>query len=1796
LLLVLSIKNYLTTGNAVCGRMLQRCTMEVGMNIYDLAANLADEDISYKQVLLSLQTVGIDSAAEDPALVLRRASDLHKDFQMLTCLFPSLPIQRFLHCRRLHDNLSRQVSSGQIRLEANLLRGRHSASKTLSTSVISIRSEAETDRRSMAFALGWVLSSFQKWTPAHSLLASAFKGNHVWEKIEVELLADLFYAFGSPMNHDWNVTKLDAPESLVGWIEGFFSISAVLNPGQPLEKRFLSPIAGAISDEAVSPRASDFEFSEKSIRRPRNWANLTERERLTTHHSAMPKENLARFCKILENAISEGSDGAVEALITSIAILTCRTVDDVLLLPIDKNALESIRVEMHGEKAKFIVWTRNLNLKSVVHQRPVFSIVLPEFVKIPLISLLGNRQEGTIELALPVSETPWAERTFAWIEQHVKTSKASLDRQLKHALPREMYSQGAHSAVIDAFTSLSGIQEPKIPRNPLSFYISHTNHHFHLTYVSAVAELFGKYGTKKHSYLFQKPSHPVDSETNGSVLAHYFLQKIEAARTAKDKREEHNWLARYTLLLLIAATAHRRSRTPFFFPHDFLLEEKLAFICDKSSAGSEARFVPLAEIALHQLKEYYKHLALNGMYIPAEVEREKNPVKQNKSNDEPRAADTYQTTDGAPSFLTGLFFTIDENGCRKQLATKDIQTTFISEKKLEIKAFRSQLLTWLAEQGTCGFDIEALAGHNRNLHIFGQASTWCVTGWADRLGPRLDQYLKESGWQLIKCNISGANASKVLKQENAIPSFSLSSDAYEGRNRLALAATQRARSAIATVLNREFLEGRDWRLDNDGIDDVEKQLLLNLSGDSDALFKVRRELAAWKSRVSASVEVASIPSFNFIVGEKGPVDIGFSRHHAIASQLKSRAVGRLGQISPDASLDEKVWERISQIAFCLIVFDCILNQQHLWAFIEAIVADRTYRVAGHLAIRAHVEDRPHRFEKEVILSPITAAQIVGLYQLPFKNLAKADIQKQIQTRVSAFVVRMIGRQPKPTWSVNDLVAVFKPFWFVRVPGSLYAVATGQTRGPALDLISEVALFYGATPVRTRGPTGPTTLLSQVPSSDSSNKAQTRALQELKNLFKDVRGVFELGEATRKKQNVKLRKALSEPPSSDMVVLLRDRQIVGLVREFADYMKNAGGLREKSLSAETIRDYLFTVADKLIEMAWDVDLTAFDAEQFMGFYQELKLRLKDRRHLGTVIPLFHRFLQHKIDAPYVPGIGLGLSVSVSIRASILTPGQFDMARGILLADKTAQPWEIDLALQLLESMYGYGVRSREASGLTARHVIGTTPHKVIVRPNRIRSIKSRSPRVVWSSNLSKTARRHFDLRVEEARLLKPKDQPLFEDTQTDGDLYLLSLYSNLLTEVLRTVTGNDSFVNYNLRHSFVTAVVSAVMPTTDFSDICNQSRNAILRDLDVEGVWDPIKGGCNAWPFGLELVAMMAGHESSVTTSGSYWHVSHYNLHSFTEREFASMNLSDRDVASMLGVSPSAVSQSISKEGSEPKWLKQRNTIYDRVRRLRISSAIKLVSGTEVARKKKDMPFCQASNMSPSPPEIKVHWDRLNLLLCVRQKSDLSLEAFKDLLVSKHGFTVTTAALLVNTYEEVLNETGFDDFEPASNALTAVAPKFSQGVWRGLTERRRFLAAAQHSFLSQASNLSLLQSLCDGWRTHVFVDRPFLVANSPVQAVEYAQALTALGIKPTQILAHVVNYSYAEIKQLSSWINLEEVTFGNTRVSRGHARTLTHEIGFNVKQLKGSEKPDGRDLHRALFVLTIALTLWTAKTA
>ena len=152
-----------------------------------------------------------------------------------------------------------------------------------------------------------------------------------------------------------------------------------------------------------------------------------------------------------------------------------------------------------------------------------------------------------------------------------------------------------------------------------------------------------------------------------------------------------------------------------------------------------------------------------------------------------------------------------------------------------------------------------------------------------------------------------------------------------------------------------------------------------------------------------------------------------------------------------------------------------------------------------------------------------------------------------------------------------------------------------------------------------------------------------------------------------------------------------------------------------------------------------------------------------------------------------------------------------------------------------------------------------------------------------------------------------------------------------------------------------------------------------------------------------------------------------------------------------------------------------------------------------------------------------------------------------------------------------------------------------GVIRGQLERESFAAAVQDWANTAPENRSALEELL-----HIWVDRldpisPRIVCQNLDELQRTITTLESLGATA----AHLRFELHGD--QLDPWlVNAQEMisidSHASVRSSRGSARVKVPEVSIAVKQVPGSPVPDGRDFHRALVGLYLAMSEYRQSAA
>lgn len=1773
-----------------------------------LSEELADEQIVPAEVLASFTQMGFIQGVEGLEIVLQIADQLNGRFHSLASKLTSIaPVtQCFLNGRQLlrnfdakkeallaempqiaaYDN-SRSHQTGKIDYCDKILREFIQSPSPLPDNLLD------------DLAIFWVVASIQDWTPEYSSVKLARLRNNssllIFEYIQCSSshTADLTPSHLQPADttsarideiinceSDFGVTGLNkwiakiltcASQSLISESHG--NSDTIFVAEQNASER--------IENEANAPT------SPLTNRPVRQWRNLTERERLVTHHLAMPKDEVRQLCRTIRTSVENESGRYLEAILSTLAIFTCKTVSEFLEVSIDSSAVESICIRPEL-KRNYLVWTRQLS-----HSGPALSIVLPKFLKNRFRELIQGRTTGTIASCLLPSEQTWENRTYSWLESISGVSRANMQRQLKHALPRTLYRSGVNSAVIEWLTRPIGQDSNHFSRDRdvLSFYLSHENHSTHKQYAAGAKEIFGYYGDSSDIAIFQTNKLPgyYRKQTPHEKLHSYFRACIDEAKASNDFRSFHNWFSRYCLLLLIISTGHRVSRTPFYFSWDLLLDERLAFICDKAVVGSEARFVPLTDLAVSQIKEYYKHLKAVGEFfrstgrkLPAQISEITNLASD--------AAPNKGAQESAPC-STSLFFLLDKQWNATPISTAVLENSYSSEPdlKITVRSFRSALVTSLWEENVRGFDIEALLGHNRNLHIFGEASTWSVQEWADRVRPKIDAYLATSKWQIVPAWRYDVRYDASSPLNHLCPAFAASTSSYEGRNSDNKQAALRARAAIYSFVTQEFLQESGGRLADEEIQKIEKELAHQFSADKAAQGKCRIEMKRYLDRMSHILDSKQPSPINLIRTEPGPVDVISARHFAIAANIRHIWKSQLGGYARAQEPAKEAVARLAQIALSLVICDAVLNEKQLVSLVLAVAEHKYYRVNEQLIVRAEVELSPYRYDKAVILSPLTAVQVLGFRRRFEKTSIEITDDTKIQKEISRILIRMLGRKPKSNWTLRDVITVFQPWWFVRLPGCLSAIAAGKYLGPALDIRSEAAFFCEGTARAVELPfvfrERPGSLLQHTDATSQKKIAK----KELNALVSSARQRFEDGSGASKQQRTRLQRQLAGTLSVQLEQLVQERQIVSLIFDFLGYLLSEGGKRKQSLKFGTISTYLSSFLSELLDVGWDVDLTEFEVKDFENFYEQIKCKkISDAK---TVIALFHRFLEWRIDAPFVPGIGLGNTAPKRVRSAVITPDQFDWTCRTVQSAKRARVFEQDFSHQFLALGYGYGARFKEAFGLTTDCFIGDKRQKIYVGVNRLRSVKSKSPRIIDVLNLPTKQKTFLSSQVNNASSAQQNDAPLFIDPASKGTLYSTQRISELVTSALRSATGNAAVVPHSLRHTYATCLATSVLPDIGQSNISKIIRAKLVRDIDLAHLTSPIDGDIEAWPFWMDRVAMLLGHESVSTAFNTYWHTPHYSIAAYASLEINHSDINGKELASVLGVTAPAISLQRKRLGLSGENVDGTDTFADLINHYICKSGIPTVADIVAdmdGPPKKGRPKTAILANSNSVNNDVLMWQSFDRLLCERQSSSLSVADVRELASNEFGLPKRTANNFFDAYIALVNSVGFDDFEPSNSELLTTKPKYSQGVQRGAGERQRAISLAQQLANERSSFRQSLISLCTAWSARLNSEAPWIVANDVEEAEVFITLLLDLRASRSQIYLNIISYSETEISRLKGLVDESNFSFNKNRVSLGNSRAKISEIGINVRQQANAILSDGRDLHRALAVLAVII--------
>ncbi len=1529
---------------------------------------------------------------------------------------------------------------------------------------------------------------------------------------------------------------------------------------------------------APQPFLHEEDLGEQQSEPIQRGSSLRERERLVLHHNAFQVLEAKTFFRNVRRNIEQDRRGYdvtgteysyqyyFEALIAGVALATGRTVRGAIEMSLDADDHEHIAIRSFpGYKSHFNypIWTRKLSPTKTL------TLPLPDFLSC-LADSLYFKGAQTLADCLPYSLVDWEQRCFEWLDGQFSSSGSKLDRRIRDALPRALYQHSANPALLDWITT--PVQKMHRQTESLSYYLNPSSENTYIAYAAVCKNMFHAYGAPVSiRSLLLKNVADVSVEEHRQI-SDCFVTDLKQAESSKDLIASHNSLARYILMLLIVATGHRKSTTPFFFRWDILISENLVFISDKLVVGSEARFVPIPEWLSNVVATYLQHLVELAHKLRS-VDSHLAEQVSNLLNDnfEPIRTQLGESDEHSPyqkSF--GLFFLIDEKFKAKTIATHDLEEFYKIASPVPIGRFRKNIANALWSQNLSGQQIEAFLGHNGDLHCFGESSAWSILQWAEAVRQAQDQYLADCGWKEIGISL---NPHQSTALPFTPPRFDKSRSSYEGRHLDKKSAEARARMIIRDLLPAEWFDYDNAKITDEDVIALREAARSRMADDPKSAEQVSRVIAEEIQKIRGTVgKMISSNIANLTRTESGPISVSSSRHHAIATTVRAWWIGRLGEFS-SRDTAESYMDRLAAIGISLIIFDAVLDEKTWSSLLMAIASHESRSAQGCLVVRVGVKKSARMYDKAVILSPYTAAQIVGLeHQFPSN-----ETDGQIIKKISARIVKWLKSAPHSGdgLSLLGLFVVFKAWWMLRLPGTAFAIAAAEYSGPAPDLVSECAL-YGIQRhdlIETDSIVDDIREILVKPKLDSS-----AAKARINELLNEATGSFELKQQTSRWQRSRLLILLNDSElHAELKEIANQNPIVSAMLGFLQYLLVEGGMRVADYRFGSIRT-LFSHIISLVDTWWERDIDNLESSEFDQAYTALLVKSDQA---GLAVWRFHQFLRATYGVPHSSKAASYKRSEAQCRSSLITTAQFDKAWHDINAIKD----DGQLAghtKTFLGLSYQYALRNREAIGLELKHVLPPRPYRIRVEKNNVRDLKTKkaSLRVVDHVLANARCQKYFEGIVALHQVAPVGDTSLFADAEKRDALYSKSRINQATTVALRAATKNASVVPYSMRHTAATRLAHFAIRAPRQIPLSPFVETALRGEIEEASITSCFEQGFDAWPFWTDRVAMFLGHTSVDTMLNTYWHSSHVRLAELTWHACEDVELTHQQFSSILGRDRSSISKKLT--GLKSNGLCVGSQLQEALIAHYIDKSTISILGEDLEEDSFDRSLITQQE-GLNDLEFSGSWVALHRILIARLQNNLSLDETRQLATS-FNLSGEDAAAFWGAYENIVLNSGFDDFEPPNSEIMVGAPKRHAGIARGMAERERGIAAANR--LSNLSELfsAKLETFTNMWCERINPEAPWFVARNAPELELILEVLKEIGVKRSQFEFVSCNFDKSTLSGALTKTEIEGAGEQKFRVSYGPRNSIIREFGVRVKQQVDTKIGDYRDTHRLALIL------------
>jgi len=837
----------------------------------------------------------------------------------------------------------------------------------------------------------------------------------------------------------------------------------------------------------------------------------------------------------------------------------------------------------------------------------------------------------------------------------------------------------------------------------------------------------------------------------GKALA----RALPAAGRTQDLAAAHNAMVLYTLALLWYATGVRAVTDPFESLALMLPEADLAAVADKvHQGGRDGRPVVLCATAKAQLAAYQRHLqALAGRWA---------------RHDAGLARRIAATAAGGQEALWLLFLLErqPDDGAHwipQPITVARARDAFDAHGwRLPLNTQRHVLATALRPLGVPAEYIAGQLGHaQRGDHLLGEHS---VLSPADLrpLAEGTDRLLASFGFVVrggVKPHYSCPGAdSGTTTTLDCTPGHRQRAEHREGPPHL------RAR---LVALSKEIAPDGSWT--GARVAALGAQLIA-LGLDPQDLGRLEGLAGRWLARHAPGALAASgwLPGY-LLLPEPSPIDLNQLPLARRALDLEARLGAAIDREPKAAAIEAlaRLW-----VAAAL---DGLCSAKRLRQLATALDAGALYGWQDRLWMECGTEPFPRRWHPGFLPAML-------LVDWRTRNLVVPDLAD-----AEDHLLKLWLPKTAPGRALEELAAAAGALARVRLPGYLAAYAREDSRSVSLPLGAWLRLL-----------TGRPLASGAIPLPDASPPADNG--QPLRSPI-DSACTRTLWRTLRETLQAHAAGSLDRKSAIECLAILTDPLAAPVARALAAWARELLARSRSRLAASTVREYLLTVGGFLIAVAQDIhSFFRLDPDEYEDLYgRVLDLgRPGHRDYRARRLAAFHQFL-----VEHYRTVGLATSVfdisgpGPGVDANLLTPMEYERARGLIAADEGASHEQRRIAALSLAILFRLGLRVGEWGRLRACDLVLPESGVVLIRSRAGAKTKTlqgqrqipvvlRMPREEWDAVVEWSHQRR---QADGARAR------LFDPAALDLKQYL--------TWIVRRASGEPELNLRHLRHASAT---------------------------------------------------------------------------------------------------------------------------------------------------------------------------------------------------------------------------------------------------------------------------------------------------------------------------------------------------------------------------------------------------------